>query len=875
MTAHLQAVDGDPLPGLAPVLIVECVNADQFPGRVNKDLPLLRGYYEARGCSTEWVRFALSTTNMMEHDRNAVTLADGPLSQLTELAHELSPGLVVFTDPIYEPQRQAIIDAAGTPRTVVFDNLHHGPYRGLFERRNIRPRYDWKAGNPAAEQRRIDNVYLLSATGCGHRGRLDQNVRFEDFWGEYTEDRVGCTFCIGSLPHDLTVAVTAGRQPDALTWTGTQIEALLDDSSRQGRFPNSILFEQLASDAVFERATGLLEKHGADGEVQLLFAIRTRFIPHFAGQIGSHFARRPDSPLRLGVFATGIESFCTDELLLYNKETTATHGLAAVRVLRELAITRPGQFWYTGVTFVLFTPWTTLQSLHLNYGLIHFLRMTRKEAGNMFQARLRFHPGLPLQLLAEHDGLFADEARDPLVVMNRRKLFGEERPWRCADPRVEPIMSIVLRYDLIDSPQADPLTERIHEALCSMRRLWTPGDDRTLLELTLCQIEVALTETDALDEDEILERARARWEAQRAARQARRECGPFRIGPERCDLDTMLNRAASLFKATDAPAVCRLRLPARAPADDDVLSAAANANLVARMLPSDDDERALLLGCSGDDLAVYVDALDRWQSATEGPERAEAAAALARLRGIPACCASHAAEAHGADPWATLAFRNAHEGAVAPSMNPLWVPAVAFRPCTPTCAAAADAYAAWFRALEVPIEEEDAVWVVTLDTDDDGDVARVPVQERDGETIAYAGAIEASDPSLGQRLAAGGRLTTVPGQIRVAAGDRVVDVMTTSHGLWDPRRGRHPETSAELQRSAEFARLHCEAEGAYDPPFGNEGGPKVKSSPAGSPEASKRRPLMALDLLATGCSSHRATKPSRCPATDGLTCWAG
>ena len=89
--------------------------------------------------------------------------------------------------------------------------------------------------------------------------------------------------------------------------------------------------------------------------------------------IDEHFAEHPDSKMTLGVYACGVESFAEDDLVRFNKGTTPLDSLRAVNVLHDLASKYPGRFWFTGLSFILFTPWTTVENLLLNVGLCRLL----------------------------------------------------------------------------------------------------------------------------------------------------------------------------------------------------------------------------------------------------------------------------------------------------------------------------------------------------------------------------------------------------------------------------------------------------------------------------------------------------------------------
>ena len=805
-----------------PVLLVEFVNADQFPGRVSYVLPIVAGYFCELGSAPAWIRFGVSTTNLMEHRRDEITLTAREEQRLVELAGERDPEVILLTDRLHEPQAARVLAATTGARAVI---VGQGEGLALYSLgRDLLPRYDWVPGNAAARQRRINNVYLHFANGCGHPRRVRDNPLFGDPALHIADDQIGCTFCTSS--RSVCDSRPSIWQPATglSEWTGRQVESLIAHSRQRERMPNAILFERMPPGGVLRETVATLRRHAADRDVQLLFAIRTNLVPDLAVRVRGHFDEAPDSPVRFGVYSSGVESFSAPELELYNKATSPLDGLRAINTMRDLARTYGEQFWYTGLSFLLFSPWTTLENLELNFGLIRFLGVTCREAGNIYQSRLRLHEGLPMRGLMEAEGLLDDEVRDTVVVMNRRKLFGQEEPWRCADPRVEPIMSLVLRFDLLDGDHADPLTLAIGEALRSVVPRWCIGDDRSLQQLVLAMIKVARARPEPYDERELLARACDTWSKERALVQEAADRERFRVGEARCGLAELADRVAVLVDdgtvrvvAVDAPVI--------RPGDSQVIRSLQSRGLTAAFSTTGRSSRRLVIAARDTD-AKRHDTLRRHLDTVDKNQRAAAAIELGALLGLPACCAAGLA-AHSAPlPWAAFARRNETGGPVPHALLPIWIPAIAFVPCQPDCQAAEAVYRGWFQALAVSPPPEESAWIFSGSDHDDCDLVTLRVTEKTAAGVGYAPKeVRGSDPRLVRRLGLGASLRVLPGQLQVVDQGQVVDCLSATHALWDPQTALHGVFWRELARGGELVASNCGPGGMYRLPFGTEGSP--------------------------------------------------
>jgi hypothetical protein len=381
-------------------------------------------------------------------------------------------------------------------------------------------------------------------------------------------------------------------------------------------------------------------------------------------------------------------------LVLFNTGISPHDGLRAINELRELARDHPDRFWFTGMSFLLFTPWTTLAGLHLNVGLARLLRLSGGEAGNLLQARLRLHPWLPVTCLAERDGLVSTEEPDSALQMGRRKLFETERPWRHGDSRVRPVSRIALRYDLIGTELADELALQVERGLDRAAPRWRERPDEARQQHLLALVETASREPAALDETTLLERATT---AMRAARRgALRSPGepPFRVGTRRLALRELLERLAPVIHSGLGPVVSIAGVP-RHQARAEMARMQPHATPRLRWTPSraaDALGRGTLHVSTADELLAEAANVRARLDDDDPRQRSEALRAWCALHAVPPCCGgAHAREARLAGlplGWAAIAWRAENPGPLAPAIHPLYVPAIAFLPCRTDCAQA-------------------------------------------------------------------------------------------------------------------------------------------------------------------------------------------
>lgn len=483
----------------ARVLLLEITNADQFPGQIRRDLPLLAGFAAAHGVALRWLRFGLSTTNQLRHGRDEVTLAPDELVTLERALGEQGATRLWSTHAL-DPAQQAALQAAAPGLSVevlpgrlpadLVPGARLRPRDGLAGT-TWRPAYTWEPANAGAAVH--DNVALYLQSYCGYAQPIAENPVYAALAAKGEPLADGCAFCGNAA---------GSRAPTPVAWLERQVRALAADRG-PGRAPKALLCEHLGGRAELEALTRALADTGLAARTTLHLGVRTDALGRLEPVLRAHLEGHPGA--RLGVYATGLESFVAADLLRFHKGTTVDDGLRAVALLRGLKRDFPGRFEATGLTMILLTPWTTPADLLTNLTTVRDLGLA-DEIGNLFAARLRLHPGRAITALARQGGFVVDAEADPLLATNRRKLFGRELAWRFADPRLEPLGRLYVRLDEATASADDPLSVHLRAALAGAlgppRRDWMA---RKLAVLIACVEEVA-AHPGPLPERELLAR---------------------------------------------------------------------------------------------------------------------------------------------------------------------------------------------------------------------------------------------------------------------------------------------------------------------------------------------------------------------------------
>lgn len=804
------------LAGVHSVVLLEFIDVDRFPGQIAVHFPVLAGHCRNRGIDVRWIRYGIATDNFRTFGADAITLSSSELAYLRNVVEQVRPDLVISTHELSTAAVESIATAHAAAAVVLFDDLVRAELsqatpasfrvQAELDREGLVPDYRWEPANPAASRLDRHNIYILLKAHCGYRRSVHNNPAYHGIAFEPGTRTLGCAFC-GISPENAlcdTDASTPRR------WLDKQLSAIRIGLA--DRPPNALLFESLEEARLLPYLVDRLTSLGMHG-VKILFALRVDRLLALRDSLLQVLPDLARSGHAIHVYTVGLESFSDEELLRLNKGIRSEQAVRAVNLLQHLEATFPGAFHYAGympLGMILFTPWTTFADLDQNLGIIEHLAI-QNETGNAFLARLRLHPDLAITALAKRDGLVVDHLDDDGLLLNRRKLFPRELPWRFRDPRMDLVNSLAVRLDESGAFDGDPL-DRAIEARKGQRSASSPWDQAARIALLRCIAAAAAESQQPLGPDQLLDRAFSLFDTKRMAhrnRQSPRET--FRLGVDSVTLPVLVDRLSPLIRSGQKRLVSieRVSRKALSQLDRNKLQAA-QIHFGFHPDPALPDGGALFLAASPeplDRLAGLYGAI-----ASPDPTRAkDAIAALGELFGYPRCCRTAWANDPWPDgsslPWALVARRAAFSGRLEPDFSPLLAPDLAFVPCSAGCDHAAETLRGWHRTLQASTGDAPSgrrIALFSLEGDDD--FATVAAADTE------AGYRYAPDSVLGTGLIAtalrrANQIEVRAGQLILHDEQAVTQRWTASVALWDTAHQRFPSVWTEL---AVAARNHAD-----------------------------------------------------------------
>lgn len=790
------------------ILLVEFINADQFPGQVHGMYPFFKSYLSHHGVPNARLRFAIAADNQFRHGRDAVTLDAGELARLEEGIRRLRANAVFTTHPLYCGQGRSIrerfpglrLETWGSEAPLTQEILRLLEGGGAAQRRfdplrvleppRIALDYGWEEGNPASARADRNLVYLETGGGCRYSRSVRGNPCYVGVDLPQSTLDAGCAFCEhGAPPRPFPEARVRA-------WVSRQLRGIRR-SLGPGRLPSAVILESMAHVRLLDHILRTMRRLGM-AETALLIATRADHLLKARPLLMRTLRRLRGRGEAVHIHTLGLENFSDQELLRFNKGFGSLTAIRAVNALRELEVRFPRNFHYSGympLGMILFTPWTRLADLYCNLRLIQHLGL-EYELGNLFMSRLRLHEHLPITALAVRDGLTADST-DAALRLNRRKLFGRERSWRFQDPRMEPVGRLAMRLSPSGSFAGDALYERIRAAL-------PEADRRELTAVLLCIVEAAGDGEAALGAEDLFARALALWRRKRElSRPPQDATARFRLGQETLSAREYLERVLPLVAGGDKPVLSLEGLNER---DRASLS----------LKPLLDQGFSVAFRGTGPARTLHVSR--RWAPlerllALEAPLAAwgrgsrAAHAEAGRLFGYPDCCVRAWLRGGGwrtgIDGWALLGWRLKAAGPVPRELNPLLMPDLAFLPCSARCDQARRRYRRWYAAAGVAPAQEPRERVFLFCLDSRTDLASFLPTNSDPREIRYdSGSVQGVPGRLRAALLQGDRIVLLPAQVEVWSADRPVARWVAEAALWDPRFRVDPEAWTELVKAA-------------------------------------------------------------------------
>jgi hypothetical protein len=483
------------------VLLIEFLTTDRLYQFRSALFPFVRGFVTGRGGAVRWLAFGHGPGAGAE--RFVVSLPPDEEEALLAAARALRPTHVLTNQPLAAPLVAALraeapalpIDVAESVGNVQLERADDlcrwlgwpPPAPRTAALVDVaEPDYSCElVGELARRVRPL--VVVVGGPTCFYRAPLAANPAFAEVDLGRAHRPIGCSFCgepgVPRYPYRTDAVTLALRQIrgaaatlPADRWSG---DFLFNGSAaflRIRRLCEALLGDARPSPSAERAADGSRRADGAPlPPLSLWFYCRLDELRRRASAIEALLPRLAAAGHSLHLFAMGVENFSPAENERFNKGLATTDIEEALAHLRRFEAEWPQTFHFSahgGLSFILFTPWTTLADLRAN--LSAALRFGFEDRPFFFASRLQLFERRAVTLLAERDGLLAPGFEDPAFAAYDSGCItapGQvELPWRFRDPTVAAVYAVSLRIAPPPAlPADDPLRARVAQLLHPLR----------------------------------------------------------------------------------------------------------------------------------------------------------------------------------------------------------------------------------------------------------------------------------------------------------------------------------------------------------------------------------------------------------------------
>lgn len=463
------------------LLLLEFLHPDPYRQFRSEEFPFLQGFARGHGIETRWL-YEAAGPEARPHGEFVIEPPAERRAAVVAAVRNFSPTVLVTNETCGPSFASALKDIPGLRRIVSIER--DVPHYGAVEVGHLRDWMGLPPGDLPADALVVDHAVpdyasapvepdvgvatrmltIIGGAPCVYRRPLRTNPWFADVDLTGANRIGGCSFCLGD-----TVGTNWERQvssPVALALL--QIRRFRETAPASRRTDRYRLFAY----GVFQR-------------IDAFFAgILTVGLPPSE----FHFSCRPDEFLgrveviesllprlerhghSIHIWNMGVENFSPDENARFNKGLDTEQVARALDRMRGLEERWPHAFAFMrhgGLSFILFTPWTTLDDLALN------AREARRLGVDpvFLRSRLQLRPGTPIALLAARDGLTAPSFDQPSPLDFSCQCYPDEEevPWRFRHPEVAVAYRVMLRLgDGSRIPEDDPLRRFLGETMAAL-----------------------------------------------------------------------------------------------------------------------------------------------------------------------------------------------------------------------------------------------------------------------------------------------------------------------------------------------------------------------------------------------------------------------
>ena len=228
---------------------------------------------------------------------------------------------------------------------------------------------------------------------------------------------------------------------------------------------------------------------------RFLFSYRVDELLRVADQITTALPELARAGHTVRVYNPGIENFSPDENERFNKGITAAQVDQAVEHIRRWTRDHPGTFSFESFGMIIYTPWTTLEDVEINYQRLRSIVFP--EIGiewRRLRSKLQILPETAIARLALRDGALVDSF-DGFHYWDGRCLGDPlqlELPWRFLHQAVADYYELVWRLTTGQQGSAGPLDDlgqRINSLFEARPDLWSHHLDFLLDALDVARQE--------------------------------------------------------------------------------------------------------------------------------------------------------------------------------------------------------------------------------------------------------------------------------------------------------------------------------------------------------------------------------------------------
>lgn len=503
------------------LLLVEFLFDDPYGRDKSEMFPFFLGQARSLGVEAAWRFAGIYSRDTSGHlDRHTVRPSPAETRMLLGAIREFAPSHLIFSEAVGETLQRRILETFPGLRLVsIWDDpevrslycpaewlprrlgLPTEPWAGRWLLDVVRPQYDNRLIPPPRGRKAPPRPYIAIIGGpvCLYGRPLARNPFYAGIDLPPGVGSIGCAFC-----RKRELVYRLETPPVELALRQCRAAAATSD-----RFSGDTYLIRAARVALRfgDFAQGVLDAGLPPS--RFLFSYRVDEILRVADQVTAKLPALARAGHRLRIYNPGIENFSPRENERFNKGIVPEQVDRVVRQIRAWARAYPDTFSFESFGMILFTPWTTLEDVAINYRrLRHF---TFPEIGmewRRLRSKLQILPETAIARLAARDGALV-ESFDGFFFWDGR-CVGDPRqvelPWRFLDPRTAAYYELVWRLTTALEPGCRPADALARQVLALFRS--HPDRWPHVLDFLLETLAAARRDPPALDPAGLLERVR-------------------------------------------------------------------------------------------------------------------------------------------------------------------------------------------------------------------------------------------------------------------------------------------------------------------------------------------------------------------------------